>query len=481
MEHFKPFISLLIVLALAFSLAACGSGSGGATALAENSTQSQTAASAEDGKQIAARTYFRYGRDIDVALDLTGGWSAEFASAAMYLYDGPYNEDRETTAFGCLMNQLDYDQYAADFKDYDSFRQSEDGSLEVTDEEGDNRYIFPVTKYVYFLIVTKKGTDPEAVRQRFDVTAAPLNEDESIDYMELVNKTNPLPEDWEKKLKTTHMTNSLGDDVEVETNAYEAYKRLKAALEKKGVFVDLDSARRTVAEQQDILDRFTREYGADYAAKTVAAPGYSEHHTGLALDLYLIVDGKEVTENEDLVKYPELWDKIHATLPKDGFILRYPEGKEHITGYGYEPWHIRYVGRPDAAAEMAGTGETLEEYLGMAEASDADLDLGSSERYSLEERAEAAVQVQCAFAGWKGCTLYSLRYAGDEFNTEENLKWLNSLNEGANYTEVAKFLTMFHSPALPEGTWEPNQVYEDYEWWLARTDKGGWEIVSQGY
>ena len=75
------------------------------------------------------------------------------------------------------------------------------------------------------------------------------------------------------------------------------------------------------------------------------------YHTGLALDLYLNIDGKDVYLNEDMVKYPEKWAKIHSKLPDYGFILRYPKGKEEITGYSYEPWHIRYVcGIPAAKA-----------------------------------------------------------------------------------------------------------------------------------
>ena len=84
-----------------------------------------------------------------------------------------------------------------------------------------------------------------------------------------------------------HMTNSVGDDVEVEKKAYDAYLSLKEELEKDDIHVDLDSARRSVADQQRIMDDFTQQYGKDYALKTVATPGYSEHHTGLALDLYL--------------------------------------------------------------------------------------------------------------------------------------------------------------------------------------------------
>ena len=303
----------------------------------------------------------------------------------------------------------------------------------------------------------------------------------AINYLALVNKLNPLPEGWEDALETVHMTNSIGDDVEVEKKAYDAYLLLKEDLEKEGVYVDLDSARRSVAEQQRIMNDFTEKYGADYALKTVAQPGYSEHHTGLALDLYLIIDGKDVVENEDMIQYPEIWETIHSKLADYGFILRYLENKEHITGYGYEPWHIRYVDDVNIAKEIMASGVTLEGWLGAVNETDVEIDYGTSEIFTPEELAEAAIQIKCTFAGWKGCELHSLRYAGDEADKEENLQWLNSLNEEAGYTHVAEFLTDFHSPVEAEGAWEPDQEYKDYQWWLGRTDDGGWEVVTSGY
>ena len=220
-------------------------------------------------------------------------------------------------------------------------------------------------------------------------------EESGINYMVIVNKLNRLPDDWEEKLETVHMTNSMGDDVEVETKAYDAYLKLKEDLESEGVYVDLDNARRSVAVQQRIMDDFTAEYGADYAAKIVAEPGYSEHHTGLALDLYLIIDGNDVYLNEDMVQYPEIWSKIHAKLADYGFIIRYPDGKEHITGYAYEPWHIRYIDDVNTAKKIMKSGQTLEEYLGKAKDAGIKVDLGNSDLYTEEELAEAAIQVKC--------------------------------------------------------------------------------------
>ena len=190
-----------------------------------------------------------------------------------------------------------------------------------------------------------------------------VNADEDvsdIDYLILVDRDHLLPDDWEDKVELVSTVNSVGDEVKVEKAAYRQYLKLKAELEQEGIYVELDSAYRSVAEQQKIIDDFTEQYGAEYAHTYAAPPGTSEHHTGLALDLYLIVDGQTVYENEDLVKYPEIWAKIHEKLPKYGFILRYP--KNNTSGYPYEEWHIRYVGL-EAAKEMTDQGLTFEQYV----------------------------------------------------------------------------------------------------------------------
>ena len=314
----------------------------------------------------------------------------------------------------------------------------------------------------------------------------------SIDYLALVNKLHPLPADWEEALETVKITNSLGDEVEVEQKAYDAYLLLKEDLEKNnGIFLELDSARRSVAAQQEIMDRFTEKYGADYAAKTVAAPGYSEHHTGLALDLYFRIrkeDGTftDVYYNEEMTKpeYEGIWDAVHARLADYGFILRYLKEKEYITGYGYEPWHIRYIGSPEKAREiMAQPGMTLEVYLGAVNDHGVTVDYGSSDLYTLKDLEEAAVQVKCKFASFDGCELLSLRYAGDECNTEESISLMNELDEGKGYTQAVEFISVFHTRADLEedSSWEPDMEYPNFEWWLARTANGGWQLLNWGY
>ena len=335
------------------------------------------------------------------------------------------------------------------------------------------------------LVLSACGSSEDTASSEPDTTAAATADEaktDGIDYMALVNKTHPLPESWEDQLETVHMTNSVGDDVEVETKAYDAYLELKAALEAEDIHVDLDSARRSVEAQQRIMDDFTEEYGADYAAKTVAQPGYSEHHTGLALDLYLIIDGEDVVENEDMIQYTDIWATIHSKLADYGFILRYLDGEEHITGYGYEPWHIRYIDDVDTAKEITDKGLTFEEYLGAYTGGEVTVDYGTSEIYSEEDLKDAVIQIKCKFAFWGDVDLKSIRYAGDEAVTDENLAWMNELAPDANYTQVAEFLMDFHTPEdVGEPSFNSDFDYNDFQWWLARTDDGGWEIVTHGY
>ncbi len=189
-----------------------------------------------------------------------------------------------------------------------------------------------------------------------------------IDYLVLVNKDHPLPESWEEKLELITVTNSFGDTIAIEKKTGEAYLALKQRMAEEGIFIDIDSAYRSVEEQQELKERFLEKYGEEYTAKTVAEPGFSEHHTGLAVDLYFRLkdenDGfKDIVENEDLVEYPEIWEKIHERLPEFGFILRFTKRYEVLTGDNYEPWHIRYVDSLDIAGELTEKDLTLEEYL----------------------------------------------------------------------------------------------------------------------
>ena len=186
-----------------------------------------------------------------------------------------------------------------------------------------------------------------------------------INYLVLVNKQTKLPEDWEEKVELVDTKNAWDEDIKVEKKAYDAYLKLKNAVAKDGVTIELDSTYRSVKAQQELWDRWSAdpEKGPEYVKKFVAVPGYSEHHTGLAIDICLRKNGELVYDNDEMIADRESFAKIHSKLADYGFILRYLENRQDSTGYTYEPWHLRYVGSTEIAKEIMTKGLTLEEYL----------------------------------------------------------------------------------------------------------------------
>ena len=122
-----------------------------------------------------------------------------------------------------------------------------------------------------------------------------------IDYLVLVNKQNKLPDDWESKLDLVEVQNAYDETIRVEREALEKYNELKADLAEECVEIDLDSVYRSVEKQQQVWDEFEQEKWLEYAQKYVAVPGYSEHHTALALDIVIRKDGVLIYENEDMI------------------------------------------------------------------------------------------------------------------------------------------------------------------------------------
>lgn len=185
-----------------------------------------------------------------------------------------------------------------------------------------------------------------------------------MNYLVLVNKNNLIKESYFKDLELVECKNDDGDIIKVEKETYSAYLELKKYLDSINIDVVIGSAFRSIEEQQKIIDDFTKEHGEEYVKNYVAPIRTSEHHTGLALDLVLLVEEDENLAEGDLPLKERLYREIHKHLSDYGFILRYPVGKESITGYNYEPWHIRYVGRK-AADYIYHNDLTLEEYVKM--------------------------------------------------------------------------------------------------------------------
>lgn len=192
----------------------------------------------------------------------------------------------------------------------------------------------------------------------------PESEQDYNPYLVLVNKTHALPSGWENIVDIITVENSLGEEVQIEKATYDAYSALRdELLNDYNIQIELDSVYRSVEEQQEIWDAWLADpdKGEDYCKKYLAVPGYSEHHTGLAVDIFIIKDGKEIRENDDMIADKEDFAVIHQLLPKHGFILRYLDGKDDITGYAYEPWHLRYVNNPLIASAITSAGIAFEE------------------------------------------------------------------------------------------------------------------------
>lgn len=122
-------------------------------------------------------------------------------------------------------------------------------------------------------------------------------------------------------------------------------------------WMQINSAYRSKQEQIDLYADYTAQYGADYAKAYVANPGFSEHHTGLAMDLNVNVDGSIY-----YVENYEGCDWFRENAKNYGFILRYPKDKVYMTGINYESWHYRYVGTPHSQI-MSDMNFCLEEYI----------------------------------------------------------------------------------------------------------------------
>ena len=135
-----------------------------------------------------------------------------------------------------------------------------------------------------------------------------------------------------------------------------AYQKMKADAAKQGLTLQITSAYRSYQTQDRLYQDYKANHGEIWADQYSARPGYSEHQTGLALD---ILNGNSTLDTFGDTK-EAAWLKENCQTY--GFILRYEDKNKHITGYQEESWHFRYVGRK-AAEEIRSSGVCLEEYL----------------------------------------------------------------------------------------------------------------------
>jgi len=186
-----------------------------------------------------------------------------------------------------------------------------------------------------------------------EIPVSPLREEDGVTYLKieeyemiLVNKEYSVPSDY-------------GSGITEE--AQQAFDSLKNAAAEDGYSIYVGSDYRSYETQKSIYNNKVAQRGEEEASRWSAKPGHSEHQLGLAFDVYGADYSHYLEQSFDTT--PEFaWLKEHAA--EYGFIIRYPKDKEWATGYGYEPWHIRYVGI-EIAGIISKSGLCVEEYANL--------------------------------------------------------------------------------------------------------------------
>lgn len=249
--------------------------------------------------------------------------------------------------------------------------QEDDGSV-IASGDGDN---VDVTDEKEEEKETEKNSDTSAETAKNQVKPA---EDKSIrgipdaidtrttddgDLLVVVNKYHAVSNNYTpKNLVTIDDKYGTWKNMQLKGEAYDAYVKLYNDAKAQGFDLKLCSTMRSYETQRTLYNNAVKNKGKEVANIRSAYPGRSEHHTGLAIDVTSASMGWGL--KQDFADYPDgKWINEHCQ--EYGFIIRYPKGKTDITGYDYEPWHLRYVG-VEAATYIMENGLTLEEYVGQA-------------------------------------------------------------------------------------------------------------------
>jgi len=221
---------------------------------------------------------------------------------------------------------------------------------------------------------SENSEQEEIIGAEWQLEAEYFNEVKEVDGMELilnpdnllslVNKQQVLPDSYiPEDLIAPEVEFSFGHaDVPkryLRKEAAKALEELFAAAKDEGITLFAVSGYRSFDTQANIYDYNVRQKGEERANAVSAMPGQSEHQTGLAMDVSSKSNQFQLTEqfaNTEEGKW------VANNAHRYGFIIRFPKGKEHITGYNYEPWHIRFVGEKIANV-IYKNDLTLEEYF----------------------------------------------------------------------------------------------------------------------
>lgn len=182
----------------------------------------------------------------------------------------------------------------------------------------------------------------------------------------IVNKHRPLPADYAPE-DLVELPESAGAGAQqLRAEAAEAATAMFEAAAADGIELTMVSSYRSYAYQQELYDNYVNQYGTQTTNEMSARPGYSEHQTGLSLDVDT-PDGSHTLATSFGDTEAGQWLAEHAH--DHGFVIRYPEGQEPITGFQYEPWHLRYFGE-QYAQQLVEDSDVAEDAFGLDPAPD---------------------------------------------------------------------------------------------------------------
>ena len=170
----------------------------------------------------------------------------------------------------------------------------------------------------------------------------------------VVNKKRPLPATYIPQDLT-----SVGAGEQMRAEAGGALKTLLASAKSQGINLSIISGYRSYQSQSSVYSSYVKKDGQAAADTYSARPGHSEHQSGLAVDL-----GNGICDLQICFGDTSAGKWLTAHAYESGFIIRYQKGWEGLTGYQYEPWHIRYVG-PELAAQLNSASQTMEQFFGL--------------------------------------------------------------------------------------------------------------------
>lgn len=181
---------------------------------------------------------------------------------------------------------------------------------------------------------------------------------DTVDNLVIINKYYKLNKNYVPETYKLSSKYAINEKQYLTKDAKEAFEKMCDAAREENINLYSGSGYRSYSYQNTLYNNRVKSEGIEYANQTAAKAGYSEHQTGLAIDI--TKNKKPDYIDSDDIEFKWLMENAY----KYGFILRYPEGKEKITGYTYEPWHFRYI-TIEIASILKEKNITYEEYIGM--------------------------------------------------------------------------------------------------------------------